>query len=125
MYNYANEEARKLGEKLEAFRKKREKAKQYSEIDILRLQPKDIVVAYFNWHEIDVEAATEMHKSLVKVMPDNVTVLTMPDDSYLAAYGPEEGVTEILRYIDQNVDRKVYIEALRAELNRIDGDDLK
>ena len=96
-----------------------------SEIDILRCQPGDIIVAYFNWHEFSVTTAKDMHNSLKEIAPKDVTVVTIPDDTYLVDYSQDQYIQEMLGLIDQNVDRNKYIQALRAELSRIDGDDLK
>ena len=109
----------------EAFERTKKIKGEYSEINILRPQPGDIVVAYFNLGEIDVEQAVEMHKALTQVMPDQVSVVTMPDASMLLDYDEEHYIEEMLFQMRTNLKHDTYVEALRAELAKIDGDDCK
>lgn len=97
----------------------------YSSMDVLRLHPKDIVVAYFNIDEIDIETVQEMHKALTGIMPDGVSVVTMPDCTQVLAYDKDQYAKEILNNMYIGLGRDKYIEVLRNELDRIDGDDLK
>ena len=109
----------------EAFEKTEKLKEGYSEMSVLRPQPGDIVAAYFNWNEIDIEQAAEMHRCLTQIMPDKVSVITIPDASSLVVYGLKQFTTEMFYLIEHQIGRKEYIKALRDELDRVDGDDLK
>ena len=109
----------------EAFEKTKKVKGEYSEMDILRPQPGDVVVAYFNFDEIDVEQAVEMHKALTQVIPEQVSVVTMPDACILLDYDEEHYIEEMFFQMRTNLKHDTYVEALRAELAKIDGDDCK
>ena len=109
----------------EAFERTKQIEGEYSEMSILHLQPGDIVVAYFNWNEIDVEQAANMHKALTQIIPEKVSAITMPDNTYLVAYDKTDFIKEMFFNMDQVLGRKEFIDALKTELCRIDGDDLK
>ncbi len=114
----------------EAFKKveklKVEKLKEgYSEMSILRPKPGDIVAAYFNWNDISVTEAADIHRSLVEIMPDQVSVITIPDTTQLIVYSPDQFATEMLYLMDEKLGREKFIEVLQNELDRINGNDLK
>lgn len=122
MSNVSYNELKEAFEKI----KKIEKLKEgYSEMSILRPKPGDIVVAYFNWNDISATEAADMHKSLVEIMPDQVSVITIPDTTQLIAYGPDQFATEMFYLMDEKLGREKFIKVLQDELDRIDGDDLK
>jgi len=97
----------------------------YSNISILHPQPGDIVVAYLNFNEINIEQAADMHRCLTEVMPDEVSVVTVPDAASLIAYNSKQFTTEMFNAIERCIGREEYIKVLKNELDRIDGDDLK
>ena len=109
----------------EAFERTKRLKEEYSKMDILRLQPGDVVVAYFNIDEIDIETAQQMHKALIGIIPDKVSVITMPDCAQVLAYDKDQYAKEMLNDMYIGLGRDKYIEVLRDELDRIDGDDLK
>ena len=97
---------------------------EYSNMDILRLQKDDVLVAYFDWDEIDVEQAVEMHRALAQVLPKEVSVVTMPDIVSLLGYDKETFTTEMLFQIEKVLGKEAYIEALKKELMRINNENL-
>lgn len=97
---------------------------EYSNMDILRLQKDDVLVAYFDWNEIDIEQAVEMHNALTQVLPKGVSVVTMPDIVSLLGYDKETFTTEMLFQIEKVLGKETYIEALKNELARINNEDL-
>ena len=109
----------------EAFEKVEKLKEGYSETSILRPKPGDIVVAYFNWNDISVIEAADMHRSLVEIMPDQVSVVTIPDATQLIAYSPEQFAIEMFYLMDEHLGREKFIKVLQDELDRINGDDLK
>ncbi len=122
MSNVSYNELKEAFEKVEQIEKQKE---GYSEMSILRPKPGDIIAAYFNFNEIDAETAQQIHQTLVKILPEDVSVITLPDESYLIDYNEQDFIREIFDSMDNILGRQKFIEALYDEINRLDGDGLK
>ncbi len=122
MSNVSYNELKEAFEKVEQIEKQKE---GYSEMSILRPKPGDIIAAYFNFNEIDAETAQQIHQTLVKILPEDVSVITLPDESYLIDYNEQDFIREIFDSMDHILGRQKFIEALYDEINRLDGDGLK
>ena len=131
---YKNEAARELAIKL---REKREIVEQlkrntikeenngYDSIEYIRPLIGDIIVAYYNMEELEHDIVRDMHEFLTKVFPKN-NVVSLPDVYTIQACDKPEFariVFSILEHIFNG--HREYIDLLRNELDRIDGDDLK
>ena len=88
-----------------------------NELDIIRPQPGDVIVSYFNSMDLDFEQARDLHEKLRLCFPNN-TLVSVPDAACIIDYDrnqflqvfkdvlrdiyPEKG--EILGYVEQVLD---------------------
>lgn len=97
----------------------------YSSIDILRPQPGDIVVGHFPPWEYDIDTMQQVHSSFSSILPDEVSLISIFDDMDFECLSRSEYIRHMFDDMDLKLGRQEFIRALRDELFRLDGDDLK
>ena len=99
---------------------------KYVDISTMNPNPGDYIIAYYERYDMDVMEMSRMHTTLCNAFPNN-TVISIPmPDMYLEDMTKNEAAAMLLKLLqDVAYNQRDYIEILRDELDRVDGDDLR